>query len=261
MGETKGLLVVSFGTSYAETRKRTIEALERDLALAFPDYRIYRAFTSRMIIKKLKKQGLAVMTVPEALKAMEQDGIRQVLIQPTHVINGIENDGMREEARQMRGAFESIFVGDPLLTSHRDNEEAIGAVMEEFKDLDEDEALVFMGHGSDHYANSVYAALDYMFKDMGYKNVFVGTVEAYPSVESLSRMIKDSRAKRIVLAPFMIVAGDHANNDMAGEDEDSWKSRFEKAGYPVECRLKGLGEYPGIRQIFVRHAKEAKGIE
>jgi len=115
-----------------------------------------------------------------------------------------------------------------------------------------------MGHGTPHYANAIYAALDYTFKDLGYHNLFMGTVEAYPSMESLLRFVRKQNPSCIHLAPFMIVAGDHARNDLAGDDADSWKSQFEQAGYPVLCHLKGLGEYEGIRQIFLRHISEAQ---
>ena len=129
--------------------------------------------------------------------------------------------------------------------------------MEEWGALPGDEVLVLMGHGTTHYANAVYAALDYKFKDMGYSNVFLGTVEAYPTMASLLRQIKEYGPQKVHLAPFMIVAGDHAHNDMAGKEEDSWVNQFRESGFEVECHLKGLGEYPGVRKIFLRHIQES----
>ena len=252
----KAVLAVSFGTSHNDTREVTIDAIEKDMQAAFPEYPLYRAWTSKMIINKVnKRDNVHIDTVKEAMERMRADGITDVLVQPTHVINGIENDIMKEEALSYREDFHSISFGDPLLTSEQDNREVIEAVAVEFSHLKEDEVLVLMGHGTTHYANSVYAALDYTFKDKGHKNIFLGTVEAYPSMESIMKLVKEYNPSKVVLAPFMIVAGDHAKNDMAGDDPESWYSQFKNAGYEVEAVIKGLGEYPGIRKILVNHLK------
>jgi len=255
----KALLVVSFGTSFSKTRAKTIDKIEEELAAAFPDYRMYRAWTSKMITAKLlRRDGIRIHTVEEAVKQMLADGIREVLVQPTHLVNGIENDQMKEDVQTYGSAFEAISFGEPLLTSTEDQEQAIKAVMEEFTELKEDQALVFMGHGTAHCANSVYAALDYRMKDLGYSNVFLGTVEAYPSLETLMKKVGEFHPAKVFMAPFMVTAGDHAIHDMSGEDEDSWRSRFEAAGFAVECVMKGLGEYPGIRRLYVEHARAAE---
>lgn len=252
----KAILAVSFGTSHNDTRKITIDAIEKDIQDAFPAYSLYRAWTSRMIIKKVNsRDGVHIYTVKEAMEQMLQDGITDVLIQPTHVINGIENDLMKEDALAFQEQFHSISFGDPLLTSEQDNLAVIDAITSEFKDLTKDEVLVLMGHGTTHYANAIYAALDYTFKDKGYQNIFLGTVEAYPTMESLLKMVHAYQPKKVVLAPFMIVAGDHAKNDMASNEPDSWHSQFKAEGYNVEPVLKGLGEYPGIRKLFIEHLK------
>ena len=238
----KAILVVSFGTSVNETREKTIDCIEADIRKANPDASIYRAWTSKMIIRKLKnRDGVTIHTVKEAMEAMIRDGIKELIVQPTHIINGIENDLMKEDVLAYADHFDSIRFGTPLLTSTKDIEEAI-----------------LMGHGTTHYANTAYAALDYTFKDLGYSNVLIGTVEAYPSIPSILRGLKELQPEKIHLTPFMIVAGDHATNDMAGEEEDSWKNQFEAAGYTVECHLKGLGEYEGIRKIFLKHIEESK---
>lgn len=252
----KAILAVSFGTSHNDTREVTIDAIEKDMQAAFPEYPLYRAWTSKMIINKVNKRDhVHIDTVKEAMEKMRADGITDVLVQPTHVINGIENDIMKEEALSYREDFHSISFGDPLLTSEQDNREVLEAVAEEFSWLKEDEVLVLMGHGTTHYANSIYAALDYAFKDKGHKNIFLGTVEAYPSMESIMKLVRKYAPSKVVLAPFMIVAGDHAKNDMAGDDPESWYSQFKEAGYEVEAVIKGLGEYLGIRKILVNHLK------
>ena len=252
----KAILAVSFGTSHNDTRKITIDAIEQDMQAAFPDYALYRAWTSKMIIKKVNaRDGVHICNMKEAMEKMLQDGITDVLVQPTHVINGIENDLMKEDALAFQEQFHSISFGDPLLTSEQDNLAVIDAITSEFKTLTKDEVLVLMGHGTTHYANAIYAALDYTFKDKGYSNIFLGTVEAYPTMESLLKMVHAYQPKKVVLAPFMIVAGDHAKNDMASDEPDSWYSQFKAAGYDVEPVLKGLGEYTGIRKLFIEHLK------
>lgn len=252
----KAILAVSFGTSHDDTRKVTIDAIEDDMRKAFPDYPVYRAWTSKMIIRKLKsRDNLHIMNVKEAMEQMRADGITDVLVQPTHVINGIENDLMKEDALSFRDSFQSISFGAPLLTTEEDSSRVIEVLGKEFSWLKPDQALVFMGHGTTHFSNSIYAALDYTFKDKGYPNIFLGTVEAYPSMESLKRMIDAYHPREVILAPFMIVAGDHAKNDMAGDDPESWYCKFKEAGYEVTPVMKGLGEYKGIRDIFIDHLK------
>ena len=252
----KAILAVSFGTSHEDTRKVTIDAIEDSMRQAFPEYPVYRAWTSKMIIRKLKnRDNIIVPTVKEAMEQMAADGITDVLVQPTHVINGIENDRMKEDALSFRDSFHSISFGDPLLTTEDDSHKVIAAIAREFSHITKDQELVFMGHGTTHFANSIYAALDYTFKDKGYHNFFLGTVEAYPSMESLKKMVKAYRPKEVVLAPFMIVAGDHAKNDMAGDDPESWYSQFKDEGYEVKTVLKGLGEYEGIRSLFIDHIR------
>lgn len=254
--QKKAILVVSFGTSHNDTREVTIDAIEQDIQDAFPHYALYRAWTSKMIIKKVKnRDNVHINTVKEAMEQMRRDGITDVLVQPTHVINGIENDLMKEDALSYQDDFHSISFGDPLLTSAQDNLDVIQAVADEFPDLKSEDVLVLMGHGTTHYANAIYAALDYTFKDKGYKNIFLGTVEAYPSMETLMKIVKEYAPEKVILAPFMIVAGDHAKNDMAGDDPESWYSQFRAAGFQTEAVVKGLGQYPGIRRILVEHLK------
>lgn len=257
--KTKAILAVSFGTSVNETRALTIDAIENAIRRAYPDYEVYRAWTSRIIrARLLKRDHVKIDSVTEAMIRMKEDGIRDVILQPTHVINGIENEQMKQDALEFSGEFSSIRIGTPLLTEESDNEAIVDAVAREFSDLSEDEMLVLMGHGTTHYANSIYAALDYRFKDRGYMNIFLGTVEAYPAIDTLLRIAAQRKPKSVILAPFMIVAGDHALNDMSGSDENSWRSRFEAAGFSVRCILKGLGQYPAVQQMFVDHVTRAE---
>jgi sirohydrochlorin cobaltochelatase len=254
----KAILVVSFGTSMNESREKTIDVIEQTIQRTYPDYAIYRAWTSKMIIRKLlKRDHLRINTVTEAMEQIVRDGVTDLIVQPTHIINGIENDLMKEDVLAYKDHFNHLVIGNPLLTTIEDNVSVLQAVVEEFSDVSKEDVLVFMGHGTNHYANSVYAALDYTFKNLGHENMFMGTVEAYPSMDELLKLVKDYQPKKVHLAPFMVVAGDHANNDMAGDDEESWKSQFQANGFDVECHIKGLGEYSGIQQIFLEHVEDA----
>lgn len=254
----KAILVVSFGTSYEDTRKKTLDAIEDRIRNEYPQYRVYRAWTSAMVRKKiLKRDTVVIPDVTEAMQQMILDGITDVIVQPTHVLNGIENDRMEAQLQAYRGRFAHIVAGSPLLTTQRDHKCAIECVAAELAPAD-GEALVLMGHGTEHFANSVYAALDQQFKDYGYENIFLGTVEAYPGFETLLKRVEKIHPNRVLLAPFMIVAGDHALNDLAGGNRDSWKCRMEEAGYETECILTGLGEYEGIRRMFLDHVADSE---
>ncbi|MEG0155164.1 MAG: sirohydrochlorin cobaltochelatase [Lachnospiraceae bacterium] len=253
----KGILVVSFGTSHLDTLDKTIGAIERRIQQQYPQEILYRGFTSGMILAKLKKkEQLPMMNVSEALEKMHEDGIETVSIQPTHIIHGVENDKMVEQIKAKSHLFKKIVIGNPLLSSVEDYKAAIHAVMETIA-LEEEEGLVFMGHGTDHYANAAYPALEYTAHTLGYDRVLVGTVEGFPQLKHVMTGLETRNIRKVKLMPFMVVAGDHAKNDMAGE-EDSWKTILEKAGYQVEVILKGLGEMKGIQNLFVEHLREAK---
>ena len=252
----KGILVVSFGTCHLDTMKKTIEVLERNISQRFPESCVYRAFTSNMIVRKLKRtEGMDVDTVREAVKRMASDGIEDVVVQPTHIINGIENDRMMEDLMENISLFRRIRVGKPLLSSVDDYKKSIHAVMAE-TELNDDEMLVLMGHGTDHHANSAYPTLEYTFHALGYNQVLIGTVESFPELKNVMAKLEIAEKKKVALMPFMLVAGDHAKNDMAG-DEDSCKSQLEDEGYEVRVIMKGLGEFEGIRRIFLEHIEEA----
>lgn len=258
MKQQRAILLVSFGTSYIESKENTIDKIMADIAHAFPEYPIYQAWTSKVIIHILQERDLIhIPTIEEAMTQIQADGITDLIVQPTHLINGLENDTMKRTILSMTSEELSVHFGAPLLTSTEDNQWVLNTVMNEFTDIPPEDALVFMGHGTTHYVNSVYAALDYTLKDMGYTHTFIGTVEAYPDLDVLIRQVDHVHPKRVHLAPFLLVAGAHANNDMAGNKVTSWKSRFEAAGYEVVCHIKGLGEYESIRNIYLEHLKTA----
>lgn len=252
----KVILVVSFGTSYNNTRVLTIDAIEAAIAQAYPDYEVRRAFTSQTIIDKLKKRdGLEIHNVDEAMKQLVADGVETVVVQPTHIMNGLEYDEMVAAIQPYIKNFASLAYGAPLLSSSQDYLALVDAFKTEIMpNLSEDTALVLMGHGTEHFANATYAALDYTFKDQGMKNVFVGAVEGYPDLDTVIDHVKAGGYGKVILHPLMVVAGDHAVNDMAGDEENSWKTHFKAAGFQVECVLRGLGEYSSIHGIYVAHA-------
>lgn len=255
----KAVLVVSFGTSYNESRALTIEAIEADVTAAFPDWEVRRAFTSQIIIDKLAtRDNLQIDNVGQALERLIADGYGTVVVQPTHVMPGFEYDDIVAEVGTYTGYFSKLIVGKPLLTTEEDYENVVNAVMSTVAEAGSiDTAVVFMGHGTEHFANATYSELEYMLHAEGYENAFVGTVEGYPTVDDVIAAVTAYGANKVVLYPFMIVAGDHANNDMAGDEEDSWKSAFEAAGFEVECRIQGLGQNEGVREIEVAHLASA----
>ena len=254
------LLAASFGTSYQDTRCRTIGAIEEELERAFPEYSVRRGFTSRMIINRVKtRDQIAIDSLEEALRRAADNGVKRLIVQPTHMMDGFEYTALADKVAEYSRFFEAAAVGKPLLSSEGDFQAVVQALIEETEEYDDKEtAFCFMGHGTEAQANQVYRKLQEMFLAAGHENYFIGTVEAEPALEEVLAQVKKGSYKRAVLQPLMIVAGDHANNDMAGDEEGSWKRAFEEAGYEVSCILKGLGELEKIRRIFVRHAKEAE---
>jgi Cobalamin biosynthesis protein CbiK, Co2+ chelatase len=253
----KGILVVSFGTSHYDTFQNCIEAVEHSIQQTYPEITCYRAFTSEIIMRILKtRDGMDIYNVEEALQRMYMDGITHVYIQPTHIIDGIENNKVKRIMEQYQDKFEVLKIGAPLLLEDHDYEQVVQAVWGELKETVEDNLLIFMGHGSDHEANLSYEKLEEEFHKQGYSNVFIATVEAKPDLDSVIERIKKLNQNKIIVTPFMLVAGDHAKNDMASEEEDSFYSLLKNEGYEVCCIVKGLGEYESIRTIFVEHLKE-----
>jgi sirohydrochlorin cobaltochelatase len=255
----QAILVVSFGTSHKETRDRTIGAIEKAIADKYPERELKRAFTSGMIMKVLKnRDNLHIDNVTEAMERLVKEGFTDLIVQPTHIINGDEYEKMMAQIEPFMDKIEKIKIGAPLLSSSEDYDATCRAVMKQLPQLKETDALVLMGHGTEHYVDAAYAALDYRFKALGYANVFVGTVEGYPDIETVLEHVKCFGPKKVILMPFMVVAGDHATNDMAGDEEDSWKFIFNNAGFEVECILKGIGEFEEIREIYIEHIEDCE---
>lgn len=255
----KELLVVSFGTSYNENRCSTIGAIEAAMERAFPDYSVRRGFTSQIILNIIQKRdGLAMDNVRQALDRAVDNGVKHLVVQPTHMMNGFEYHDMAAEIEEYRGHFDSLSIGAPLLSSEADFRAVADVLIASTAAYDDGgTAICFMGHGTDAASNKVYPHMQQVLREAGKQNYFIGTVEASPSVEDLLALVQAGSYQRVLLQPMMIVAGDHANNDMAGSDDDSWKSVFERAGYQVECNLLGLGALPGIQALLTQHARAA----
>lgn len=253
------LLVVSFGTSYNDSRRLTVGAIEDAIEKAFPDYSVRRGFTSQIIIDHVKSRDkISIDNVGEALDRAVDQGVRNLVIQPTHLMDGLEYVDLVREAAEYSDAFEKVAIGKPLLTSDEDFKAVIKAITEATAVYDDGEtAICFMGHGTEAQSNQVYKKMQDMLTEAGYKNYYVGTVEAAPSLDDVLQAVQAGSYKKVVLEPLMIVAGDHANNDMAGDEDGSWKTVFEGAGYEVTCLVRGLGELEGIQQLFVEHAQAA----
>ena len=258
IGENE-LMVVSFGTSYNDSRRLTVGAIENAMETAFPDYSVRRGFTSQIIIDHVKsRDNIAIDNVGEALGRAVDNGVKNLVVQPTHLMNGLEYNDLVNEVAEYSDSFEKVAIGEPLLTSDDDFKAVIKAITEATAEYDDGKtAICFMGHGTEADSNQVYTKMQDMLTEAGYKNYFVGTVEAAPGLDDVLKAVKKGEYKKVVLEPLMIVAGDHANNDMAGDEEGSWKTAFEGAGYEVTCLVRGLGEMEPIQRLFVEHAKAA----
>ena len=253
------ILVTSFGTSYSSSRSITIGAIESTIAESFPGYEVRRAFTSNNIRRILRERdGIEIDGVPQALEKLAEEGVKDVMIMPTHMLEGDEYDNkIVKAAEAYKDRFDSLKVGHALLTNDEDYNMLIDILRQSAEARDAAKtALVFMGHGTEHRANEGYAKLQRMIEARGIRNMFIGTVEATPTVEDIVQMVKKSGAEEVILSPLMIVAGDHATNDMAGDDPDSWKSIFESAGFTARCRITGLGSVYGIQKMIAAHCKE-----
>ena len=250
----KGIIVVSFGTSYEKTRKLCIESIENRIKEQYKDYLVLRAFTSQMVINKLKKRDNYIVDNPrEALEKMKEEKIEEIYIQPLHIILGHEYEkllGQVEEFIEENDNF-SIKVGKPLLYEDTDYHKAVGGL--ELSDMGEKEAIIFMGHGTNHEVDISYEKLEKVFREKGHENVYIGTVEGKITIEDIISKLKSNDIEKIILRPFMLVAGDHAINDMASEDEDSWASILKSNGFDVESQIKGLGEIEAIQNIYLEH--------
>lgn len=263
----KAILVVSFGSTYEETVKKSIESTENKICAAFPGHDVFRAFTSRMVIRRLSERGIQVDTEKQAIERLQAAGYQEVYVQPLHIVAGEEYDKIKkivvEYAHAKEKAFERIAIGRPLLFYMGQEEQpddyltVIDAVKSQLVKLEKDQAVVFMGHGGVHPANAAYAVLQMKLEQAGFEQAYVYTVEGFPSLNSVLEKLQKQQVNKVALMPFMLVAGDHAQNDMAGDEPDSAKSQLLAAGFEVEAHLCGLGENAAIQDIYVQHLKDA----
>ncbi len=252
------ILVVSFGTTKDETREKNISAVEREVQERFPEHTVRRAFTSGTVIRRLAQRGIRVDTVDQALEKLRREGFETVVILPTHLLPGEEYEKLLALSDPYRASFRRFLVAKPLLYDTRDLMEVAEFIRDTYPTR-EQEALVLMGHGTGHFANLIYPAMDYILKNSGMSNAFVATVEGYPEFPDVLDTVKAEKFTSVTLLPLMLVAGDHAMNDMAGADLDSWKNQCARAGMQVTCVLKGLGESDRIRRIYLRHLQDCMG--
>lgn len=275
------LLVVSFGTSFNDSRTADIGGIEKALQTAYPDWSVRRAFTAQIIINHVQaRDDEKIDNMDQALQRAVDNGVKNLVVQPTHLMHGAEYDELTEAVESYKDKFESVTIAEPLLGEVGDSDDAVNddkkAVAEAitaeavktagYDSLEVAEAdgtaFVFMGHGTSHTAKISYSQMQSQMNDLGYDNVFIGTVEGKPedtACEAVIEKIKEAGYKKVVLRPLMVVAGDHANNDMAGDDEDSWKSQFEASGAfdKIDTQIAGLGEISAIQDLYVAHTKAA----
>lgn len=249
----KGILVVSFGTSYEKTRKLCIRAVEKRIEKKFKDFTVRRAFTSNMIIKKLRERdNIYIDTVEEALEKFKREGFQHIYVQPLHIIPGHEYEKIIKQISKYRerDIFKTLKLSEPLLYKEEDFNRVINAINTDINSLTDKQALILMGHGTDHSANKCYKLLEENLRKKGYNNTYIGTIEGYQPIEEIIPLLKEEKFNTIKLQPFMLVAGDHVLNDMVGE-RNSWKTKLEKEGFYVEAEVKGLGEKRKFQKIFL----------
>ena len=275
------LLVVSFGTSFNDSRVKDIKGIEDALQAAYPDWSVRRAFTAQIIINHVQaRDGEKIDNMQQAMDRAVANGVKNLVVQPTHLMHGAEYDEMMEMIDDYRDKFESVAVAEPLLGEvgadatviNEDKESVAKAVTAEavatagYDSVEaaakDGTAFVFMGHGTSHTAKISYSQMQTVMQTLGYDNVFIGTVEGEPestSCENVIEAVKAAGYTKVVLRPLMVVAGDHANNDMAGADEDSWLSQFEASGAfdSVDCQIAGLGGVADVEQLYIAHTKAA----
>ena len=284
IGENE-ILVVSFGTSFNDSRATDIGGIEKAIQAANPDWSVRRAFTAQIIINHVQaRDGEKIDNMDQALQRAVDNGVKNLVVQPTHLMHGAEYDELTAAVEEYKDKFESVKIAEPLLGEvgadatdiNADKAAVAEAITAEavkdagFDSLDavkeDGTAFVFMGHGTSHTAKVSYSQMQTQMEQLGYDNVFIGTVEGEPedtSCEAVIEKLKEAGYKKVILRPLMVVAGDHANNDMAGDDDDSWKSQFEASGAfdSIDTQIAGLGEIQAIQQLYVAHTQAAIDAE
>lgn len=254
----EAVVVVTFGTTHARTRARTIDRLVRETAARWPELPVRLAITSPTIRRVLSARGEEALSLTQVLEQLHREEYGRVRLCLTHLICGEEYDRLRGEAEAFSSRME-LAVSRPLL-SRTEDIRRLAAILDRRYPRRKGQAAVFMGHGTRHYANTVYAALDYTCKNQGRDDFFLASVEGYPFLEDILPQLRRARAERIVLVPLMLVAGEHACSDMAGDGEDSWKNRLLREGFQVETVIQGLGEYEQVREMYLEHFEQAERI-
>ena len=243
------LLMVHFGTTYDETRAKTIDAINEKAVKAFPQLKVREAYTSRIVMKRLAQRGIRKDTPVDALLKLRSEGIKTVKVQPSYIIDGIEMDRLRQDVEQVRPFFDSIWVSTPLLYSVEDAEKVCDILVNRHPaDSKKREHVLFIGHGTEGPATALYSQLDYMLRANGHSNYHVATIEGYPTQATALNQIKSMKGRKVTLVPLLFVAGDHANNDISVE----WKETLEKEGLSVDVKLEGLGEVPEIQDLYIK---------
>ena len=252
--EKAALLMVHFGTTYDETRGKTIEAINEKARAEFPELTVREAYTSRIVIRKLKERGIEKLTPLEALIRLRADGFTRVIVQSTTLLNGAEMESLRRDVASVEGFFEEVRVGTPLLYSVDDCArvcEILTGRHADAADAKQKAHVVFVGHGTYTPATATYSQIDYLFTAQGQPLFHVATIEGYPTFDTMLARLKAAKARRVTLVPLLFVAGDHASNDIAVD----WREALEKEGLQVDCRLEGLGEIPEIQDIYIEHIR------
>ena len=244
------VLMVHFGTTFDDTRKNTIDAVNSEAEKEFPKMEVREAYTSRIIMRRLKDRGIVKDNPAEALDRLAAEGYTHIIVQPTNIINGVEAKTLEQQLDMYKDKFKEVRIGSALLTTPEDYKSVAKIINKETGKLADDEAVVLVGHGTHDSGNAAYPAMDYTAKSMGYK-FYVGTVEGFPEFDDVVKGLKKDGIKKVVLMPFMFVAGDHANNDIAVD----WKEALEKEGFTVKVKLTSLGMMEDIRKMFIDHAK------
>lgn len=259
----KAIVVASFGTTHEDTRRVTIDKITDRIKLKYSDYDIRTAFTSHGVIRKIKlQQGIQIDTPEEALKKLSEEGYEEVIIQPLHIIPGEEYDYIRivAESFERKGCFKKLRVGRPALYFkgiEENQPDDYQAVVEAIKViLPKEGAAILMGHGTPHPANACYSCFQSVLSDNELNDVYIASVEGYPTLEDVIKKLKKKSYSDITLIPFMLVAGDHAKNDMAGEDDESWINVLKSSGYKVNVYMHGLGELEGFQNLFLEHLED-----
>ena len=264
----KAILIVSFGTTYPDTRQKNIAAITRQVRALYPDAVVEEAVSSTIVRNAMKKrEHIEAKSPTEALESMKKQGVTHVAVFPTHVIDGIENHRLKEAAKKYAGAFEQIAVADALLAKPQDYEDVAKALWESLKEEVGDFPLILMGHGTEHAADASYAMMEQSLRAYAKHEIYIATVEGSITIKDVIARMKSGPQSRqngkVLLTPFMLVAGDHANNDMAGgmqdgeqPDADSFAGKLQAAGYRPECVIRGIGEYPAVREVYLTHLRQ-----